>query len=124
MKRPCVEKKKIFPALDAGAPIKITLDFASAPFPASLVTLLGQQGFPSPSAVQGAAWPLAAEVGPSPAVSLVSPLQAYRCLVSLSPPLPAYIGMPAYIGLPSVPPRLPCLPPPPLPPPAAWQILL
>jgi hypothetical protein len=46
---------------DAGCATKICLDFTNAPFDAPLVKLLQQQGFPSPSAVQGAAWPMAAE---------------------------------------------------------------
>ena len=46
---------------DAGSTTKICLDFDSAPFDAPLVALLKQQGFPAPSAVQGAAWPMAAE---------------------------------------------------------------
>lgn len=46
---------------DSGSATKICLDFDSAPFDAPLVALLKQQGFPAPSAVQGAAWPMAAE---------------------------------------------------------------
>jgi len=33
--------------------------FKAAPFPSALVKLLSEQGFPAPSAVQGAAWPVA-----------------------------------------------------------------
>ena len=44
---------------DSSVAVTISLDFASAPFPKTLLTLLSKQGFPSPSAVQGAAWPVA-----------------------------------------------------------------
>eukprot|EP00227_Mantoniella_beaufortii_P005306 CAMPEP_0197613764 /NCGR_PEP_ID=MMETSP1326-20131121/59184_1 /TAXON_ID=1155430 /ORGANISM="Genus nov. species nov., Strain RCC2288" /LENGTH=596 /DNA_ID=CAMNT_0043182629 /DNA_START=54 /DNA_END=1844 /DNA_ORIENTATION=+ len=46
---------------DAANKSRVCLEFASAPFPKALITLLMQQGFPEPSAVQGAAWPLAAD---------------------------------------------------------------
>jgi ATP-dependent RNA helicase DDX5/DBP2 len=46
---------------DSGSATKICLDFGAAPFDAPLVKLLQQQGFAGPSAVQGAAWPMAAD---------------------------------------------------------------
>ena len=43
---------------DSAVETKVCLDFNAAPFPKTLITLLNKQGFPSPSAVQGAAWPV------------------------------------------------------------------
>ena len=44
---------------DSASPTTACLAFDDAPFPKPLVTLLNRQGFAEPSAVQGAAWPIA-----------------------------------------------------------------
>ena len=44
---------------DSGGIVKVCMGFDDAPFDGPMLSLLKQQGFPSPSAVQGAGWPIA-----------------------------------------------------------------